>query len=106
MRRDARAEIESHAVAMVANSRRTIAAALLQAIDMRVAIVPAARALGEVAADCCEMADLRSSEAQRGGGKSRIRLRDALVGGDGRDGREGPDARRPVRVPFDPGTVG
>ncbi len=63
MRRDAWAEIESHAIEMIAGAGRTIRAALLQAGDIRIAIIPAARALGEIAAERGEMPDLRRGEA-------------------------------------------
>src|SRR5438132_14416188 len=59
MRRDAGAEIERHAVEMVAVASWTIGAAFLQAIDMRIAKIPAARTLGEVAAERRQMAHLR-----------------------------------------------
>src|SRR5476649_2883303 len=51
MRRDAGAEIEGCAIEMISCSSRAVAAALLQAIDMGLAKIPAARTLGEVAAE-------------------------------------------------------
>ena len=59
MRRDARAEIEGDAVEMIARARRTVRAALLEAVEMRIAEIPAARALREIAADRRQMPDLR-----------------------------------------------
>jgi hypothetical protein len=63
MRGHARAEIEGNAVEMIAGAGRTIRSALLEAGDMRIAVVPAARALREVAAERGQMTDLRSGEA-------------------------------------------
>ena len=68
MRRDARAEIERDVIEMVAGSRRTVGATFLEAGDLRIAEIPAARALREVAAERRHMPDLRRGEALRGGG--------------------------------------
>ena len=66
---------------------------------MRIAKIPAARALGEVAAERGEMADLRRGETECRGRDARIGRREARVGGDRGDGGEGADAwlrrRRP-----------
>ena len=51
MRCHAGTEIEGDAVEMIARSRRTIRSALPEAGDIRIAVVPAARALREVAAE-------------------------------------------------------
>ena len=99
MRRHAGAEIESHAVKMIAAAGRTIRSALLEAVDLRIAIVPAARTLGEVAAERREMTDLRRGETLRGRDQARIGLRDAGVGRDRGDRGEGADARGAVRAP-------
>src|SRR5262245_19244527 len=86
MRCDAVAEIEGDAVEMIARARRTIAAAFLQACDVRVAKVPAARTLGEIAAQSGEVADLRGRQTRRGGGDAGIGILDPLVRSDRRDG--------------------
>ena len=52
-------------IEMIAAAGGTIRSALLQAGDMRIAIVPAARTLREVAAERREMTDLRRREALR-----------------------------------------
>jgi hypothetical protein len=59
MRRHARAEIESCVIEMIARSRRAVGAALLETADLRIAEIPATRTLGEVAAERCQMPDLR-----------------------------------------------
>src|SRR5882724_5138543 len=65
MRRDAGAEIEGDAVEMIARSSRAIAAALLQAGNVRIAKVPAARTLREIAAEGGEVTDLRRGKTER-----------------------------------------
>src|SRR5262245_8984615 len=65
MRRDAGTEIEDDAVEMIARARRAVAAALFQAGDVRIAIIPTARALREIAAERGEMADLRRGDTER-----------------------------------------
>ena len=75
MRRHAGAEIEGDAIEMIAAAGGTIRSALLEAGDMRIAIVPAARALREVAAERREMTDLRRCETKRCSRKARIGLR-------------------------------
>ena len=98
MRRHAGAEIEGDAdrddCPIAAGQSRS---ALLQAGDMRIAKIPAARTLREIAAERREVTDLRRRQALRGCGNARIGRGDARVGGDGGDGREGADAqlRRP-----------
>jgi hypothetical protein len=92
MRRHAWAEVEGDAVEMIARSRRTIRSAFPEAGDIRIAVVPAARALREVAAKRGEMTDLRSGETKRCGGKARIGFCDVGVGGDRGDGGERADA--------------
>src|SRR3954454_5696546 len=99
MRGDAGAEIERDAVKMIAGAGGTLAAALLQTRDVRIAKIPAARTLREVAAERGEMTDLRGGETKRRSGKSGIGLRDAGVGCDRGDGGERADARRAVRAP-------
>src|SRR6187200_1224367 len=59
MRRHAGTKIECDAVEVIARPGRAIAAALLQTGDVRIAKVPAARTLREVAAERGEMTDLR-----------------------------------------------
>ena len=88
MRRHAGAEIEGDAVEVIARPRRAIAAALLQAGDMRIAKIPAARTLREVAAERGEMTDLRRGETQCGRRDAGIGRRDARVGADRGDGGE------------------
>src|SRR5438552_17998968 len=99
MRRDARAEIERDAVEMIAFARRAVGTALLQAGDMRIAKIPAARTLGEVAAEGREMTDLRRRETQRRGGKAGIGGGDGRIGRNRFDGGEGAEAQRPIRAP-------
>src|SRR4051794_27645781 len=106
MRSDAGAEIEGNAVEMIAGTGGTIRSALLEAGDMRIAKIPAARPLREVAAQRGEMTDLRSGETLCGSGKAWIGLRDASVGGDRGDGGEGADAHSAVRAPVHPDGVG
>src|SRR5580704_4884480 len=106
MRGHTGAEIEGYAVEMIAAAGGTIRSALLQAGDMRVAIIPAARALGEIAAERREMTDLRGCETLRGGGEARIGGGDAGVGGDRGDAGEGPDAHRAICAPLHPDGVG
>src|SRR5207244_11275222 len=105
MRGHAGAEIEGDAIEMIAAAGGTIRSALLEAGDMRIAIVPAARALGEVAAERRQMTDLRRCEAKRCSRKAWIGLVDARVGCDCGDGRESADARSPVRAPVHPDCV-
>lgn len=77
MRRDARAEIECHAVEVIARSRWAIGSAFLQAIDVRIAEVPATRALREVATKRREVPDLRRGKALRACRHTGIDLSDA-----------------------------
>ena len=77
MRGHAGAEIEGDAIEMIAAAGGTIRSALLEAGDMRVAIIPAARALREVAAERGEMTDLRRRKATRCRGNAGIVFRDA-----------------------------
>src|SRR5215203_2947641 len=105
MRCDAGPEIERDAVEVIACSRGAIAAALLQAVNMRIAKIPASRTLGEVAAKRREMTDLRRGKAKRGGGDAGIGLLDAAIGGDRCDGRERADGGRAVGAPDDAGII-
>src|ERR1700754_1038738 len=106
MRSHASAEIEGDTVEMIAGAGGTLRAAFLQAGDMRIAKIPAARTLGEIAAERGEMTDLRGGETKRRGGKTGISLCDAGVGCDRGDGGEGADARSAVRAPAYPDGVG
>src|SRR3954469_606053 len=106
MRGHAGAEIEGDAVEMIAAACGTLRSALLQARKLRTAKIPAARTLREIAAERGEMTDLRGRETKRGSGKARIGLRDARVGCDLGDGREGADARSAIRAPCDAGSIG
>src|SRR5438270_1930155 len=99
MRGDAWAEIEGDAVKMIAGAGGTLRSALLEARDVRIAKIPAARTLREVAAERGEMTDLRRRKTKRRSGEPRIGLRDACVGRDRGDGGERADARRAVRGP-------
>ena len=102
MRGDAWAQVEDDAVKMVALARRAFDPALFQAGDVRIAVVPAARTLGEIAAESGEMADLRRRQTARRGGDAGIGRRKPGVGGDGGDRRRSADPGRPGRVPGDP----
>ena len=106
MRRHAGAEVEGDADRDDCRSRRAIGAALLEAGDMRVAEIPAARALGEIAAERGEMADLRRREAARGGGDAGIGGGEARVGGDRGNGGKAPMRSRAVRAPCDAASLG
>ena len=79
MRRHARTEVEGDAVEMIAGAGGTVGPAFLQAVDVRIAKIPATRALREIAAERGDMADLRRRETLRGGGKRGPALRDAGV---------------------------
>src|SRR6516162_8964529 len=101
MRRDAGTEVEGDAVEVIALPRRTIRAALLQAGDVRIAVVPAARTLSEIAAERRNVPDLRRGEAPCGRREARIGRGDAAIGSDRRDRRECADARGAIRAPGD-----
>src|SRR6185295_19825938 len=106
MRRHAGAEVESDMIEMVARSGRTIRSALLQASDMRISKIPAARTLREIAAKRREVADLRRRQTLRGRGNARIRRGDARVRGDGGNGAEGADTQSSLSAPMHPDHVG
>src|SRR6202166_3277339 len=106
MRGHAGAEIEGNAVEMIAAARGTVRAAFLEAGDMRIAIVPEARALREDAAERRQMTDLRCGEAKRRSRKGRIGLVDARVRCDRGDRGESADARSPVGAAFDTHRIG
>ncbi len=99
MRRHAGAEIEGDAVEMIAGPRRAVAAALLQAGDMRIAKIPAARTLREIAAERGEVADLRRGETQCRRRDAGIGCIEAGVGCDRGDAGEGADAGCAVGAP-------
>src|SRR5215471_3703060 len=99
MRRHARPEIERDAIEMIAASSRAVAAALLQAIDVGIAEIPAARALGEVAAKGRNVADLWGGEALRARGNAGIGFLDARVSRNRCDRGKRADPRRAVRAP-------
>src|SRR3989442_591390 len=101
MRRDAGAEVEGDAIEMIARPRRAIAAALFQAGDVRIAKVPAARTLREIATERGEVTDLRRGEARSAGGDAGIGVLDPLVGGDIGDGGKGADGGGAVAAPDD-----
>src|SRR5260370_29063491 len=90
---------------MIAAAGRTIRSALLEAGDMRIAVVAAARAMGEVTAEGSKRTDLRSREAKRRSRNARIGLVDARVGRDRGDRAEGADAGGPVGGPVDPDQI-
>ena len=92
MRRHARTEIEGDAVEMIAGAGGTIRSAFLQAGYLRIAKIPAARALREIAAKRGEVTDLRRCESLRRGGNAWIALAYAAVRGDRGDAGEGADA--------------
>src|SRR5439155_11552143 len=96
MRRHARTEIEGDAIEMIARSGRTIRSAFLEAGDVRIAVVPAARALGEVAAERCKMTDLRRGKSKRCSRNARISRSEAAIGGERGNRRKGADARGAV----------
>src|SRR6476646_10418508 len=91
---------------MIARSRRTVRSALLQARDVRIAKIPAARALGEVAAERREMADLRRRETLRRSHNAGIGRCNAWIGRDRSDGGEGANARYAVGTPVHADGVG
>src|SRR5258705_13646049 len=101
MRGHTGAEIEGNAIEMIAASGGTVRSALLEAGDMRIAIVPPARALREVAAERGQMTDLRGREAKRCSRNARIGFVDGRVGCDCGDRGETADARSPDGAPFD-----
>ena len=78
----------------IACARRTIAAALLQAVDMRIAKIPAARTLREVAAERRQMPNLRRGETRGRGRQARIGRGDSVIAGNGRNGRHCADAAK------------
>src|SRR6266566_7174754 len=106
MRGHAGAEIEGNTIEVIAAAGGTIRSALLEAGDMRIAVVPAARALGEVAAKRGQMTDLRRCETKRCRRKAWIGAVDARVGRDLGDRGESTDPRRAVSAPVDPDRVG
>ena len=71
-----------------------------------IAVVPAARTLGEIAAEGGEMPDLRRRQTACRGGDAGISRRKPGVGRDRGDGRRRADARRSRSVPGDPGHAG
>src|SRR3954454_18400005 len=91
---------------MIAGAGGTLRSALFETRDVRIAKIPAARTLREVAAERGEMTDLRDRETKRRSGKTGIGLRDAGVGRNRGDGGERADARRTVRAPVYPDGVG
>src|SRR5260370_18786311 len=106
MRGHAGAEIEGDAIEMIAAAGGAIRSAFLQAGDMRIAIVPAARALGEVAAERRQMTDLRRCESKRCRRKARLGLVDPRVSRDRPDRGESAEALRPGRAPADSDRAG
>ena len=106
MRRDAGAEIEGYMIEMIARARGTIRPAFLEAGDVRIAVVPAARTLREVAAQRRQMTDLRRREALRRRSQAGIGRGNARIGGDGGDGRKGADTQVPVVAPMHADRVG
>src|SRR5439155_24882398 len=101
MRRDAGTGIEGDAVEMIAATRGAIRPAFLEAGDMRIAKIPAARTLREITAEGGEMTDLRRRKTERRGGDAGIGGDDALIGADGGHRGGGADAKCAVRAPFD-----
>src|SRR6185295_16352081 len=106
MRRHAGAEVESDMIEMVARSGRTIRSAFLQAGDMRISKIPAARTLREIATKRREVADLRRRQTLRACGNARIRRGEARVSGDGGNAGEGADAQTAVIAPMHADRVG
>src|SRR5215213_11092875 len=105
MRCHAGAEVEGCVIEMIAGSRRTVGPAFLQAGDMRIAKIPAARTLREIAAEGGEVADLRRRQAERGRRNAWIGRGDARIRGDGGNGVEGADAQTPLGAPMHPDRV-
>src|SRR3954452_17833050 len=99
MRRHASADIEGDAVEMIPGAGGTLRSAFLQAGELRIAKIPTARTLREVAAERGEMTDLRGGETLRGGGKTGICFADARVGRYRSDGSEGADTSSALRIP-------
>src|SRR6185369_306753 len=106
MRCHAGAEVEDDVIEMIARSCRTVGPAFLQAGDMRISKIPAARTLREIAAKRREVADLRRRQALRGRRNARIRRGDARVRGDGGNGAEGADTQSSLSAPMHPDHVG
>src|SRR5258706_8763494 len=106
MRGHAGAEIEGDAIEMIAAAGGAIRSALLQAGDMRIAVVPPAGALGEVAAERRQLTVLRLCESKRCRRQARIGLVEARVGRDRGYRGESADAGRPVGTPADSDRVG
>src|SRR4051794_38061769 len=106
MRRHAGAEIKRHVIEMIARSCRTIRPAFLQAGDMRISKIPAARTLREITAKRREVTDLWRCQTLRGCGNARIRRGDARVRGDGGNAGEGADAQAPLSAPMRSDHVG
>ena len=73
MRRNARSKVECNPVEMIAGTRRANRIALLQAGEMWVAEVPAARPLCQVAAESSDAADLWRRQTHSGSCETGIR---------------------------------
>src|ERR1700719_2572935 len=99
MRCDAGSEIEGDAVEVIALARRTDSAALLEAGNVRVAIVPAARTLREIASKRCDMPYLRRCESFGRRRQTRIGRAEFWVCRDRRDTGERTEPGRAARVP-------
>src|SRR5262245_10217753 len=101
MRCDARTEIEGDAVQVIAFARRTLLAAFPEAVEMRIAEIPAARALREIAADRRKVPDLRRREPAGRSREPRIRTKDLCVRCERRNAGGRADAGGAAVVPAD-----
>src|SRR5215470_1186582 len=70
--RDAGAQVEQCAVAVVAGAGGAVATALLQAGGLRMPVVPAAVVLQKAATDSADTADLRGGQGSRREGERRV----------------------------------
>src|SRR5215213_1860266 len=86
---------------MVAGARRAVVAALLEAMRGRAAVVPAAIALEQVAAERARGADLGRRERGRRQGERGIGGGEPRIARQRRDADERTDPRSPLLVPLD-----
>src|SRR5262249_1095081 len=106
MHNSARRVAEYRMETIISGLRKAGFAALLQAIEIFIAIVPATGTLTEVAANGGHVADLRRGRAFGGLGKSREAGSYILVGGYSRKSRKRAYAQRAVRFELDVVEIG
>ncbi len=97
---------ENHVVAVLPAHRVADVAALLEALVLFQAVVPAARTLEDAAPDGGHVADLGRSGLGRSDGEGGVRFADALVIPDVGQLHQGADAQSPVRLDLDFGQAG